>query len=197
MNFLTKISQIKNIVGFILILVGIVNIIIMTGICFNYNIGLILSSAISAIATIVLAYYAYQQYKKHYDSELDGFIKESKSKGGQFKLECTLVNSGGVPILIKNISYSLEDSKKSESLYYDKVDKFYIENQDKLNECKMPLSIKVKDTVILVLSFVHWDSNGHILILPDKNKRIDTIKIKFDYLVYKTFKKFLLSYNKQ
>jgi len=58
----------------------------------------------------------------HYDSELTGFAE--KFDGDIFAIKCDLINSGGIPIAIREITYNLKNSK-NEVLFSDKEKKLF------------------------------------------------------------------------
>ena len=131
------------------------------------------TTAIMAVATFC---YIRKQYKIHYDSKLTGFIKESDSKQSPYKLECSLVNSGSVPIVVNKIFYILKDIDNS-IIQKNKV--------DSLENNKMPIIIEGQKMAIAIIPFYQWTCNKNIVMSCinnlDKTNRIELI---FEYVVY-------------
>jgi len=144
-----------------------------------------LISALVAIATLV---YVRKQHKIHYDSELTGYAKPSlKRNGSRFSLDCTLVNSGGLPIVIDKISYSFF-SEKNKREYLKDVDNSKI-------LANIPLTLEKSKSITITIPFLEWDYNGHSLFgqISDLQK-VSRIEIIFQYFVYKTAKSFRVAY---
>ena len=147
---------------------------------------IMIAPVIIAIMASVTFYYVRKQHKIHYDSELTGFIKESESKQGLYKLECFLVNSGGVPIIVDKIFYILKDANNS-IIRKDKV--------DNLENNKIPIIIEGQKMAIIIIPFAQWTCNKKIIMAFVNNlDKINKIELILEYVVYNKRKKISLSF---
>lgn len=156
------------------------------------NLIAVISPFISAVAAIATFVFVYKQHKIHYDSELTGYIKRSlKKNNSRFSLDCTLVNSGGIPIVLDKICYSFF-SKKNRQSYLQEVDKSKILYGSNLDTS---WTLEKSQSITITIPFVEWDYNGHSAFgwISELGK-VNKIEIIFQYFVYKTSKSLKISY---
>ena len=135
-----------------------------------------IATIITAIMAATTFYYVQKQHKIHYDSELTGFIKESESKQSPYKLECLLVNPGGVPIVVDKIFYILKDINNS-IIQKDKV--------DSLENNKIPIIIQGQKMAIAIIPFYQWTYNKNIVMsCVDDLDKTNEVELIFEYVVY-------------
>lgn len=145
----------------------------------------VMSVVVAAVSTCFIR----RQYKIHYDSELTGYIKKSLKRIGHFSLDCTLVNSGGVPISIKRISNSFPRKKKQN--YPKEFDKSTLIT----SSISIPYTLGGFQSITFTISFLEWDYNGRSLFAWIEDlKRIQEVEIFFQYFVYKTSKSLKILY---